>query len=104
VKEPTELTILGKPFTVEWIPNLECDGSVCGLTLPKMCWMKIDAGLPESQKQDTLLHEVLHVIWYEMGIHNEDKTELEETIITRMATGLFQVLRANPHLVRYLQK
>jgi hypothetical protein len=103
-KRPTEVTVLGKPFKVDWVPNLEHDGPVCGVTSPKMCWVMIDASLPESQKQDTLLHEILHAIWYEMGIHNEDKNEVEETVITRMATGLLNVLRANPHLVRYLQK
>ena len=103
--EPKRLRIMGKPFKVTWVPKMQDEEEACGKTDPRSCWIKVDADLPLAQKQDTLLHEVLHCIWYEMGIHNEAKEgDLEETIITRLATGLTQVMKANPSFLKYLQQ
>lgn len=49
---------------------------------------------------DTLLHEVLHGVWFVHGIVARDG---EERIIGQMATGLTQVLRDNPDLVAFLR-
>lgn len=49
---------------------------------------------------DTLLHEILHGIWFVHGIVARDG---EERIIGQMATGLTQVLRDNPALVSFLK-
>lgn len=49
---------------------------------------------------DTLLHEILHGIWFVHGIVVRDG---EERVIGQMATGLTQVLRDNPDLVEFLR-
>lgn len=48
---------------------------------------------------DTLIHEVLHAIWHEYGMQDDDK---EERTVHMMATGLTQLFRDNPALIRYL--
>lgn len=50
---------------------------------------------------DTLLHEILHAIWWAYGI--EDRDEEERTVAT-MATAWTQVYRDNPWLLKWLAK
>lgn len=53
---------------------------------------------------DTVIHEVLHAImWERRIIHMVDNVvDLEEFLVTNMATGLLEVLRTNPKLRRWL--
>jgi Zn-dependent peptidase ImmA (M78 family) len=50
---------------------------------------------------DTLLHEVLHAVWHEYGLQDDDR---EERIVHTLASGLIQVMRDNPQVIRYLLK
>lgn len=53
---------------------------------------------------DTVIHEVLHAImWERKIIHNLDNVvDIEEFIVTNMASGLVEVLRLNPQLLLWL--
>lgn len=48
---------------------------------------------------DTWLHELLHAIWFTQNIKDGDG---EERTVRQMATGLTQVFRDNPDLLRWL--
>lgn len=48
---------------------------------------------------DTLLHEIMHGIYWGYNIKDEDE---EERTVTAMATGLSQVLLDNPDLVKWI--
>ncbi len=50
---------------------------------------------------DTVLHEINHCIYRCAGL---GKAAPEETAVTAMATGLTQVFRDNPKLLKWLQK
>jgi hypothetical protein len=52
----------------------------------------INADITEEQKQQTLLHEIMHVISNELAL------ELEEAQVQRLANGFYNVLKSNPHL------
>lgn len=49
---------------------------------------------------DTLLHEIMHGIYWAWGIHDGDG---EERTVSNMSTGLTQVMRDNPHLLEWMQ-
>lgn len=50
---------------------------------------------------DTLLHEVLHAIWFESGLFKIKRPD-EETIVHMSATWLTMVLRDNPQFGKIL--
>jgi hypothetical protein len=51
---------------------------------------------------DTLLHEVFHAIWAIGQL--KDKGQEEERAVAVMATYMTQVIRDNPHLMRWIAK
>lgn len=50
---------------------------------------------------DTLLHELLHALWSQYNL--KDKEE-EEDVVTRLATGLVQLLLDNKHLLKFIKE
>ena len=46
------------------------------------------------------VHELLHAIWANYNIQDEDD---EERTVSQLATGLTQVLLDNPELLKYIQ-
>ena len=52
------------------------------------------------EEADTLIHEILHAIWFTMSISMGGADE--EAVVRRMATGLMGVILDNPHLLKYL--
>lgn len=63
--------------------------------------------LHPSQQQDTLLHEILHMLLHQLGLqpslanasHDDD---VEERVVHALAPALLDLLRRNPDLVAYL--
>lgn len=55
---------------------------------------------PELEKVNTLLHEVLHVIF---DVYNLDKTN-EEHLVSCISNGLTESFYRNPALVKLLSK
>jgi len=51
---------------------------------------------------DTLLHEIMHAIWYEYQM-NEDG-EAEEAVVGKLSSGMVKVLAANPELVKFIKR
>ena len=50
---------------------------------------------------DTLLHEVLHAIWYESGLEYADVL-VEETVVRTLSTWLRIVIETNPEFVKFI--
>ncbi|MAT10398.1 MAG: hypothetical protein CMM02_05245 [Rhodopirellula sp.] len=59
-------------------------------------------GQPDQQMADTFLHEVLHSIFYGMGI-DVTKDLDEEDLVQKISTGLCTVWAANPNAFRWFQ-
>lgn len=64
--------------------------------------------LSGHQLANTLLHEVMHAIWYTQGLCHDclasNPAGLQEHVVNNMTNGLIQVIRDNPDLVKFLQK
>lgn len=58
-----------------------------------------EKGTPADAVAETLLHEVMHAVYFEMGI---TEGASEETTVRAMSRGLYAVLRANPALAQTL--
>ena len=100
MKRPANVRILGKRFTVRWIPNsegIEFEGEACnGLSDFDGQEILILEGLPLETEQEKVLHETLHMIEASMGMEND------EEVVDRFTKGLLASLKDNPSLVRYL--
>jgi len=60
----------------------------------------IDSSATPAVQRDTLLHEILHAIWWTGYLEDDDK---EERVISTLATGLMNVYRDNPWLMEELK-
>jgi Zn-dependent peptidase ImmA (M78 family) len=73
---------------------------VYGLCVKDKQIIYIDTSATPAVQKDTLLHEILHAIWWTGYLEDDDK---EERVVSVTATGLMQVLRDNPWLVEELK-
>lgn len=74
-----------------------------GFFVAKKHMIAISPDQPDLAKGDTSLHELLHAIWWQVGIRTiVDDDELEEKIVSLLSGPLFDTLRRNPEYVEYL--
>lgn len=97
---PKALRVLGKPYVVTY-EDLSGQGNL-GLCHNPEHEIDIHEGQPPIEEADTLLHEVMHAIFYQMGIGLSYKQE--EHVVRRLATGLTAVFQDNPSFLKYLAK
>jgi hypothetical protein len=93
---PQVITVLGQPFTVEYLPKRVLDRDAVGHTSTSTQELHVLEGQGHHQERDTLLHEILHVASNVVG------QDLKERQILALAPVLLDVLRRNPELVAYL--
>lgn len=55
-----------------------------------------------SEEADTLIHEVLHAVWYQMTLTDIDDA-VEERIVRALGTGLAGLFADNPKMLDYLK-
>ncbi|VBI24581.1 hypothetical protein [Burkholderia pseudomallei] len=72
----------------------------CGLLDPPTRTIYITPGMAPLDEADTLLHEVMHAIRFQLL--REYGEEVEEDYVTSLATGLIHVFRDNPELLRWI--
>lgn len=75
----------------------------CGDSRPDRLLIRIDVDLPRTSCAETVLHEILHCIWHQTSLRvDDDAAEAEEKVVSALTPVLFNVLRSNPHIVKYL--
>lgn len=74
---------------------------VSGLTVYKEQKIYVDPDQAKDMFADTLLHELLHVVYYVSGL-GEIENATEEQIVFVMTHPLLQILRDNPELTEFL--
>ena len=62
--------------------------------------IEVNAALKDSMIAETVIHEVLHVIWELTGLKGLTKRGREEDMVQAIGHLLTQVLRENPGLRR----
>lgn len=58
-------------------------------------------GRGDSAHATTLLHEIIHAVWYQYGLEDEDK---EERVVTVLSNGLSAALRDSPDVFAWIAK
>jgi hypothetical protein len=51
---------------------------------------------------DTVLHELLHAIWFMAGLQQGRAAPYEESVVATLSPALLDTLRRNPELVAFL--
>jgi len=98
MKLPKKIKILGIPYTVKYVNSQlkigDEDEYLWGQTVYATETITIYVN-SRSKKSvwKTLLHEVLHVLFIEFEIENNDKKR--EAIVTQLATGLSAIIIDN---------
>jgi hypothetical protein len=93
MKIPKEVVVMGKSYTVGPLSE-ECGDF--GRCMAGNQRIQIKANQAPGQLRDTLLHEVLHAVSYELYL------ELEERQVHILANGLLDTLRRNPKFTQFL--
>lgn len=96
---PKRLWILGRNFGITETPEDSRD-AVYGLMDPDSRTIYITDGMAGFDEVDTTIHEIMHAIRFTQG--RENGGEVEEDYVRSLATGLTNVFRDNPGLIRWI--
>lgn len=91
---PKSIRILGKEYGVQFIEDFEN----CGECHDIKQMIKMQTEMPMALEQDTLLHEVIHALDFNMKLH------MKERQVSALASGIIAVFRDNPSFVKYLSQ
>lgn len=103
-KKLKKIDILGKTFRITYDPQLASIDAASGKCKSDLCQIWVGTESDPQQIRDTMLHEVLHAVYGEMGLGEDIEDKYEESIVRRLATGLLYVIRHNPKLMDFLEK
>lgn len=97
---PEHLTYMGYPYE---IVGTDFQGET-GMYFYGTCShaeqkIRLRKGLSYEQAVDTMIHEVLHIIWNFSGLR---KKETEERAVGVIATGMMAFLKQNPHIYEWI--
>jgi hypothetical protein len=90
---PESIKIGAKTLQVRVQHYLSDDGEL-GNCLPNQGLIRIENLQPEDEKEETLLHEILHCCCSFAGIQDDEKLT-EEELISRISPILYTVLKEN---------
>jgi len=96
---PQSVRILGKTHSINYKPSDEMQNSY-GLCFNGRQRIDIQGDLPSGEEADTVLHEILHAILFQMAVLLP--TEIEEQFVRPAASGLHAVLQDNPQFAKWL--
>lgn len=100
MKIPKTIKVGAHIFTVELTKpkDTERNRTNWGKTMLEEKRILIDRELPESQLEETFLHEIMHICFHESRINYDidEKVALtEEQIVSRLITPLHSILKNN---------
>lgn len=99
VKLPKSVRIGHRNYTiVHWRPAQSAGRGAYGeCSLPE-AEIRVDTSSGIEKARETLLHEILHAIYYEWAMQDEDK---EERIVATYATAITTAMVMNPELRKW---
>lgn len=55
----------------------------------------LDDTIMDTKREEVLLHELIHVAFHNVGLHQQYDDKQEEDIVDRIAKGLYPILKDN---------
>ena len=102
VKLPPHAKVGHRKYRIEELPHGTADHSQkYGDCNHAEGLIRVATSYGMEMTRDTLLHEVLHAVYREYGLQDEDK---EERTVATLATGITQTMCDSPELRQWLAK
>lgn len=98
---PRIIKVLGRAYVISYEPALNLGVPTVGLCDNSNLVIHVLDGQHPIEEADTLIHELLHAIWFIMSIDHGGLDE--EAVVRRLSSGLIGVFLDNPALLTYLQ-
>jgi Zn-dependent peptidase ImmA (M78 family) len=98
---PEVVRILGRNYVVVFEADSALGTNNLGTCDTQKCVIAIRENQHPVEEADTLIHEIMHAVWYCMSIAEGGADE--EAVVRRMASGFAAVLMDNPILLDYLK-
>lgn len=110
MKRPYRVKVGAHWYRIQWFPEEFVEGRYVGLCYHRAKLIKIASGLPPRMSVQTLIHEIMHAIYYEWGLLNSEMPNeayaaglcSEENAVNGISLGLTTVLVDNPSLRRFI--
>src|SRR3989304_2371359 len=93
MKIPKKVKIGAHTYSISFRDDL--DDENFGVCRPKKLMIFIDSTVPETQQQETFLHETLHAIFHQNGLANPWSPEKEERDVQILGHAIYQFLTEN---------
>ena len=93
MKIPKKVKIGAHTYAIEFRDDL--DDENMGVCRPAKLKIFIDGSLPQSQQEETFIHECLHAIVNLLGLYTHSQYDEEERVVQSVAHSLYQVLKEN---------
>lgn len=94
----SKIKIMSQSYDIEQMETIELGVIKLGEVNHLENLIKICSTIPEDKKKIVLLHEILHVIFQQLGFDEEHDNE---HLIDCLANSLYQVLKDNPKLFSF---
>lgn len=101
MKIPEKIKIGGFDWSIEENAKVAYEGNIYGSTHIYKQSIFLDPDAPQQKKEQTLIHEIMHALWWQQGFterYKGDSKVIEEEIIQGISMGLYQVLKDNDFL------
>ena len=98
---PRIIKVLGRAYVISYEPALNLGVPNVGMCDNSNLVIHILDGQHSVEEADTLIHELLHALWFIMSIDHGGADE--EAVVCRLASGLIGVFLDNHELLVYLQ-
>lgn len=94
---PEKLKVLGLDFEIKNDRSIAEHSATWGSTSHSAQVINLDPTATITHREQIFLHEMLHAIWWQMGLTKlpDVDEKKEEQIVNALANGLHQVLKDN---------
>ena len=100
MKIPREVKIANHIFKIKIDNKNMKANNKHGECSPSELTIRISDDYNLSHIKETLLHEIMHGIWWAYNVHDKDD---EERTVTTLTVGLSQVFNDNPKIMEFLK-
>lgn len=98
---PRIIKVLGRAYVISYEPALNSGVPTVGMCDNSNLVIHVLDGQHAVEEANTLIHELLHAIWFIMSIDHDGLDD--ESMGLRVASGLVEVFLDNPELLAYIQ-
>lgn len=101
-KRPEHVRVMGRDYLITYEDVALLGTDSLGRCHHALCRIVIQNGQHPVEEADTVLHEILHAVWYCMSVAEGGADE--EAVVRRLASGMMAVFMDNKHILQYFSE